>query len=118
MPLNIKSLLYGDKKGLLVLLALLVGILFFPMGKSAMTQEEKRISQALSKVEGAGCVQVAIYYSGETGAFGGERECIGAVAVCEGAGDMGVRINVARALETLLGLDARDVIVLKMKEGK
>jgi len=118
MPLNTKMLFFKDKRWLLLLLAALLALLFLPSENSGMTQEEKRISQALSKVEGAGKVQVTIYYSGEAGAFGGEKKCIGAVAVCEGAGDMSVRISVMQALETLLGLEAKDVLVLKMKGEK
>ena len=119
MPLNLKMPVPKERKRLVFLAAALAAaILLLPMDKSVMTQEEKRISRALSNVEGAGRVEVAIYYSGEAGAFGGEKECVGAVAVCEGAGDIGVRIDVARALETLLGLEAKDVIVLKMEDKK
>lgn len=101
-------------------LALLAGILcvliLLPTDNS-MTQEEKRISQALSSVAGAGRVRVTVYYNESTAAFGGsEKSCVGAVAVCEGAGNIAVRLDIARALETLLGLEAKDVVVLKMED--
>lgn len=102
-------------------LALLAGILCALMllpADDGMTQEERRISQALSSVAGAGKVQVTVYYNESSAAFGGsEKNCVGALAVCEGAGDIAVRLHIARALETLLGLETKDVVVLKMEDN-
>ena len=113
-----KMLQIQDRKWMLILLAALAALLLLPGDRGTMTGEERRISQALSEMAGAGDVRVTIYYSGEEGAFGGGKQCIGAVAVCQGAGDIAVRINIARALETLLGLEAKDVVVLKMEDKK
>lgn len=112
------SLLLKGKWYLALLAAILCAVCLLP-AEGSMTQEERRISQALSQVAGAGRVQVTVYYNQSSSAFGGnEKCCVGAVAVCEGAGDIAVRMNIARALETLLGLEARDVVVLEMEEGR
>lgn len=109
--------LLKEKWWLAALLVCLCALAFLPSAQDGMTQEERRISQALSKVAGAGTVQVTVYYNETASAFGaGEKNCVGAVAVCQGAGDIAVQMNIARALETLLGLEAKDVVVLKMEE--
>ena len=111
--------LLKEKWWLPVIFICLGALVLLPSDHQGMTQEEKRISQALSQVAGAGKVQVTVYYSETASAFGGgEKTCVGAVAVCEGAGDVFVQLNIARALETLLGLEANDVVVLKMEETK
>lgn len=106
--------LMQDKRLLLLLAALLCALQFVPVTQSGMTQEEKRIARTLSQIMGAGKVEVTVYYSESNSAFGGAKSCVGALAVCEGAGDIGVRLNVSRALETLLGLSSKEVVVLKM----
>lgn len=108
--------LLQNRKALLILAALLCALQFLPTDQSAMTQEERRISRILSQTAGAGRVEVTIYYNESASAFGGDKSCVGALAVCEGAGDIAVRLNICRALETLLGLEARQVVVLKMEE--
>lgn len=108
-------LLWQDRRLMLVLLALLCALSFLPED-TGMTQEEERISKALSQVSGAGRVQVTIYYSEQASGFGSKRECTGAVAVSEGAGEIAVRLQIAQALETLLGLRPQDVMVLEMEE--
>ena len=108
--------LLQDKRVLLMLAALLCALQFLPLSQTGMTQEEKRIARVLSQTAGAGRVEVTIYYSESASAFGGAQTCIGALAVCEGAGEIGVRMNVAQALETLLGLEPQDVLVLKMED--
>lgn len=106
-----------EKQAAIVLLALLCALMLLPR-QEGMTQEEKRIAQMLSQIAGAGRVQVSIYYSEEASSFGGGRECVGAVAVCEGAGDIAVRLRLAQALETLLGLSAQAVMVVEMEGAK
>ena len=105
---------------LLALLCCAAALLLFPPGgavKAGMTEEEQRVSATLSRIAGAGDVRVSIYYAQEASAFGGgNRSPVGAVIVAQGAGDIAVRLNLLRAAETLLGLDANRVDVFLMEE--
>ena len=105
---------------LLALLCCAAALLLFPPGgavKASMTEEEQRVSATLSRIAGAGEVRVSIYYAQEASAFGGgNRSPVGAVIVAQGAGDIAVRLNLLRAAETLLGLDANRVDVFLMEE--
>ena len=105
---------------LLALLCCAAALLLFPPGgavKAGMTEEEQRVSATLSRIAGAGEVRVSIYYAQEASAFGGgNRSPVGAVIVAQGAGDIAVRLNLLRAAETLLGLDANQVDVFLMEE--
>lgn len=105
---------------LLALLCCAAALLLFPPGgavKAGMTEEEQRVSATLSRIAGAGEVRVSIYYAQEASAFGGgNRSPVGAVIVAQGAGDIAVRLNLLRAAETLLGLDANRVDVFLMEE--
>ena len=106
--------------GALALLALtLMG-----QGTPARTNSslEERLCAVLSKVQGAGNVDVIIYTAQDTagtaGAFGestqrtSERPS-GVVVVADGAGDLQVRIELAQAVKTLLSLPASAVEVLQ-----
>ena len=105
---------------LLVLLCCAAALVLLPLGEKStagMTEEEQRVSATLSKIAGAGDVRVSIYYAQEASAFGGgSRTPVGAVIVAEGAGDIAVRLDLLRAAETLLGLDANQVDVFLMEE--
>ncbi len=104
---------------LLALCCCAAALLLLPLGSqsSAMTQEEKRISDTLSHIAGAGSIRVSIYYAQETAAFGsGGKTPVGAGIVAQGAGDIGVRLNLMRAAQTLLGLDASQVDVFLMED--
>ena len=70
--------------------------------------EECRISRVLSTIEGAGTVDVAIYYE--------ESVPCGAVVVASGAGDMTVRLRLVSAVTTLLGIEQQRVAVYE-REG-
>ena len=84
---------------------------------AAMTEEEQRVSATLSRIAGAGEVRVSIYYAQEAGAFGSSgRKPVGAVIVARGAERVDVRLNLTRAAEALLGLDARAVEVFAMED--
>ena len=86
-------------------------------GNSGMTEEEQRVSATLSRIAGAGEVRVSIYYAQEAGAFGSSgRKPVGAVIVARGAERVDVRLNLTRAAEALLGLDARAVEVFAMED--
>lgn len=88
---------------------------------------ETRLASVLSSMEGAGRVEVAIHYaqaavaasswldSGSAQQTG--KEPIGVVVVAEGAGDLAVRLELARAVQTLLRLEADAVEIFKMDGG-
>ncbi|MBQ7656893.1 MAG: hypothetical protein IJS41_10355 [Clostridia bacterium] len=105
---------------LLALICCALALLLLPAGNAkpaGMTEEEQRVSATLSQIAGAGEVRVSIYYAQEVSAFGsGNRTPVGAVIVAQGAGDLSVRLNLLRAAETLLGLDANRVDVFLMEE--
>ena len=79
--------------------------------------EEKRIAQVLSAIEGAGRVEVALYYGGGDSL---SRPAVptGAVVVAQGAHDYAVRLQLIRAMRTLLGLseEAVDVFAMEAKQ--
>lgn len=81
-------------------------------GTESMT--EKRVAKVLSTMAGAGRVEVALYYADaeETGTP------TGALVVAEGAQEMGVRLNLIRAVRTLFGLPENAVDVFVMEEDK
>jgi len=118
-----KGLLNG-KGGLwlAVLLAALACILALG-GKevypSEATQTERRIAEVLSAIEGAGSVEVALFYTPTQPSALGSSEGVptGAVVVAQGAGDLGVRLRLIRAVRTLLGLPESAVDVFAMEEG-
>lgn len=81
------------------------------------TSEERRIAEVLSAMEGAGKVEVALFYATAQdglGARGGAPT--GAVVVAQGAGDLSVRLRLTRAVRTLLGLPETAVDVFVMEE--
>lgn len=106
--------------GALALLALTLA----GQGTSARTNAslEERLCAVLSKVQGAGNVDVIIYTAQDTavtaGAFGESTQRTierpsGVVVVADGAGDLQVRIELAQAVKTLLSLPASAVEVLQ-----
>lgn len=76
--------------------------------ESAST-EENRISQVLSAIDGAGTVEVAVYYE--------DAVPCGAVVVADGAGDVAVQLRLLSAVTTLLGVDQGRVAIYE-REGK
>lgn len=87
-------------------------------GGGTASQQEQRIAEVLSTMAGAGRVEVALFYAKqETGAFSASGDTpTGALVVAEGAGDMAVRLNLIRAVRTLLGLSENAVDVFVMEE--
>ena len=102
-----------------VLLCCLLGFLLLSdrSADDSGTSEEKRIAQVLSAISGAGEVEVAVYYSGDTGSLSSSPP-VGAVVVAEGADDMEVRLSLIRAVRTLLGLPETAVDVFLMEAGR
>lgn len=82
------------------------------------SQEERRMAEVLGAIEGAGRVEVALFYTEESaGGYGSARQPTGAVVVAEGAGEMSVRLQLIRATRTLLGLSENAVDVFVMEEN-
>ena len=80
--------------------------------KGTVSTQEKRIAAVLSAMEGAGKVEVALFYGGEG------TQPTGAVVVAQGAGDLAVRLRLIRAARTLLGLPETAVDVFEMEEKR
>lgn len=104
---------YLQKDGWLLAALALVVVLCLALGTAdhgtaARTDEEARLSRVLSAMAGAGTVDVAVYYD--------DAVPCGAVIVADGAGDAAVRIRLASAVTTLLGLDLNRVAVYE-REG-
>lgn len=89
-----------------ILLCLMLGLM--EPASTGQTAEEARLSRVLSAMAGAGSVEVAVFYQEEAAV-----PC-GAVVVAQGADDVGVRLQLARAVCTLLGLEASQVDVFKL----
>ena len=102
--------------------ALLVAVLLLMGGgdKGMASQEEQRIAEVLGAMAGAGKVEVALFYGGETDVLGARTTGpTGAVVVAEGADDLSVRLSLIRAVRTLLGLPESAVDVFVMEgEGR
>ena len=77
-------------------------------GSAAATELESRMESTLSQVAGAGNVRVMI-------AQADDGSVTGVLIVAEGAGDMGVYLALAEAARTLLGVDARDIEIARMR---
>lgn len=92
-----------------VLLCLLLGL--SESAAPACTDEEARLSRVLSAMAGAGSVEVAVFYQRES-----SQPC-GAVIVSPGADDVSVRLQLTRAVCTLLGLETSQVDVFKAEGG-
>ena len=105
---------YLRRDGWLVAALLLIVALCLALSASegvrpAQTDDEARLCRVLSAMAGAGTVDVAVYYD--------DAVPCGAVIVADGAGDAAVRIRLAGAVTTLLGLDGSRVAVYE-REGE
>ena len=76
------------------------------------TSEEARISRVLSAMEGAGRVEVVLYYQKD----GSDAQPCGAVVVADGAKDMAVQLRLHQAVMKLLHLDA-EAVGIYAREG-
>ena len=109
----------------LLLLTVLLAFLSLMAGETAQvgsaTGLEQRLGRVLSQIEGAGQVEVALYYEGEQRTSLWEEQSVqtpvGAVIVARGGADIGVRMHLTRAAATLLGLPQTKICVFPMEEG-
>lgn len=108
------------KWGLWVATAALAALLLMYGGNEQSLSEEGRIAQVLGTIAGAGKVEVALFYAPkEQSGFSQEAgPPTGAVVVAQGADDWEVRLQLIRAVRTLLGLpeEAVDVFVMEGSE--
>ena len=84
--------------------------------QALITQEEQRIGQALSLIQGAGECRVILHFAPASG-FGESAPLTGAIIIAQGARDLAARLRLLQAAETLLGLTARQVEIFPMEEG-
>lgn len=85
------------------------------------TPVEQRMESVLSMVRGAGKVRVLVRErTPSTASFASgteEGQPVGVVVVAEGANDLRVALELARAVQALLGVEMNQIEVLKMEEG-
>ena len=102
---------YLKKDGWIIAALLFCVALCLMLGTSAESSdsEEHRISRVLSAIEGAGTVEVAVYYE--------DAVPCGAVVVADGAGDVAVQLRLLSAVTTLLGINQNRVSIYE-REGR
>lgn len=103
---------YLKKNGwILAAVLLCVGFcLLLGTQEGSATDAENRISRVLSAIEGAGRVEVAVYYE--------ESVPCGAVVVAQGASDIAVQLRLISAVSTLLGIDQGRVAIYEREGSK
>jgi len=90
----------------------LVALIVSNMGSNAATDYERRLQRILASIDGAGEVRVMVHeYDTDLGPR------IGVVVLAEGAGDVRVALEIARAVRALTGAQAADVEVMSMGAG-
>ncbi len=107
--LNNRTLLWV----MIALAAVLVLLLPGEQGSTG-SREEKRIAQVLGQIAGAGKVEVALFYGTEEA--GSPERPTGAVVVAQGADQLSVRLELIRAVRTLLSLPEAAVDVFAMEQ--
>lgn len=102
---------YLKKDGWIIAALLFCVALCLMLGTSTddSSSEEHRISRVLSAIEGAGTVEVAVYYE--------DAVPCGAVVVADGAGDVAVQLRLLSAVTTLLGINQNRVSIYE-REGR
>lgn len=83
--------------------------LMLGLQSEAASTEESRISRVLSAIDGAGTVEVAVYYE--------DALPCGAVVVADGAGNVTVQLRLISAVTTLLGIQ-QDRVAIYEREGR
>ena len=102
---------YLKKDGWIIAALLFCVALCLMLGTSTddSSSEESRISRVLSAIEGAGTVEVAVYYE--------DAVPCGAVVVADGAGNVAVQLRLLSAVTTLLGINQNRVSIYE-REGR
>ena len=102
---------YLKKDGWIIAALLFCVALCLMLGTSTddSSSEESRISRVLSAIEGAGTVEVAVYYE--------DAVPCGAVVVADGAGNVAVQLQLRSAVTTLLGINQNRVSIYE-REGR
>lgn len=102
---------YLQKDGWIIAALLFCVALCLMLGTSTddSSSEESRISRVLSAIEGAGTVEVAVYYE--------DAIPCGAVVVADGADDIAVQLRLRSAVTTLLGINQNRVSIYE-REGR
>ena len=106
-----------SNRSLLWAMAAMVAVLALLMlggnGTSSVeSRAEKRMAEVLGSIAGAGRVEVALFYAGEAAEQASSPT--GAVVVAQGADDLAVRLELIRAVRTLLSLPEAAVDVFAM----
>ena len=120
---NLFSRLRGARHMGLAAVAALVAVCLLLLGgesENAGSDLETRIARALSAMEGAGRLRVLLNErQAATPAFSQQEAggVVGVVILAEGADDAAVRLALSGAAQTLLGVDAAQVEVLKLEAG-
>lgn len=84
---------------------------------AAPTELERRMESVLSCVRGAGRVRVLVSGEDSVSAFSSSAARIsGVLVVAEGADDIRVSLELQKAVQALLNLDAERIEILSMKE--
>lgn len=108
----IDALKSARKIEILIVAALLCALLVLWMGAegggTGASDAEARMERILSEIEGAGNVSVMIAHAAD-----GTAE--GAVVAASGADDVGVMLEIQRAVRTLTGLDLERIEIVKSK---
>lgn len=83
--------------------------------KSTATDIELRLENILSKIDGTGKIDVMITYQTCDASAGQEQpQPLGAVIIAEGADNLEVRIKIQQAVQTALGIEARQIKIFRM----
>ena len=80
------------------------------------TSLERRMENVLSCIEGTGRVRVLVH-SADAAAFASQDgQAAGVLVVAEGAGNLKVNMELQRAVQALLGVEAEQIEILTMRE--
>ena len=102
----------GGRMFLVIALLIALVLMLSSFGRESggePTELEARMERVLSKIDGAGEVNVLLTEK--------DGKTQGALIVAEGAGDLSVRLAVRQAVSTLLGIENERIDVRKM-EGR
>ena len=87
-------------------------------GEYEATALERRMEQVLSCIEGAGEVRVLVHSADAVSAFAPQDgQTVGVLVVAEGAGSLKVNMELQRAVQALLGIEAEQIEILTKEDG-